>query len=148
MLCERRRTIDEWHRAFGHVNNKTLLDMSKNAAISGFSIKDQAETESDNACEMCPAAKMKHSRHPEHARENLKVGGRLEMDLIGKFSVKTLMNGSLLETNVATFALLNFSKEVTADKIQKIIGEFGPLTGNTVREIHCDNGSEFKNVEI
>lgn len=154
MLMESNRTLDQWHRAFGHVNKQTILEMAKNKVVSKLNIKSTEKGEHDANCEVCPAAKMAHSSHPEKVNPiELQVGDQIDMDLIGKVSEKTILNEAYAliardKSSNYCFVELLKSKDEVADKIQRIIASFEPLTGRTIRRIQCDNGGEFKNERV
>lgn len=82
LLMKPERSIDEWYKALGHINDKRILEMAKgpNASIK---IKGDKNL---SPCEKRAVGRGKHASHPRIEEGESEVGEKVHIDLSGKIN--------------------------------------------------------------
>jgi len=149
LLMKGEHTLDEWHRILGHAGKDKVVELIKDEGL-GLKIIPGG----NDACSACPMGKGKHVPHPPSGGTRAEsVGEKVHMDLVSICNKDSLYNYYLLckdEASEFTFVYMLKSKSETAMSIAKFIADFEIGSGQSVRTIHSDNGSEFvnKNVQL
>lgn len=145
------RTCHDWHKRFGHVNNKTLFEMEKNKVVDGFKLNQDPE---EITCKHCLLNKGTKASHP--ARTTVKTsqpGACLHIDTAGPMREEGILGERffLLAKDEATsykkVACIEKKSEISSI-IKKLINDTEYETGQRVLRIVSDNGSEFVNGEL
>lgn len=148
LITEEKRTVEQWHKSLGYVNEQTIKKMSELNTVTGLKLKD---TQTQELFNTCPSAKMTRTTHPlRETNQITQVGDLLEMDLVGKVKVQALTGENYALIVRDRFSSYSFvttirTKDETADNIQKVLTNFEIISGREAKQILNDNGSEFKN---
>ncbi len=147
-------TIDEWHRAMGHISHEVAKEMLAKGAVTGVKLDSTSATEK-TVCDSCQAAKM--TRKPI-ARERVRprateVGAELHSDLWGPAPVQTLggrrYNGLFLDDHSRyTFTHLQQTKDETFNSYKKVEAFLKTQKGTQVKCLHTDRGGEYLSTEF
>jgi len=147
-------TWDEWHRAFGHLNMKSLHYLKTHNMINGLEVcNEKADL---HQCKACLAGKS-HVQ-PFSCESQCKYTEISEMtytDLFGKVDQK----GSCSEHYFISFtdaakahSHVNFLKtkeaNIVLDAIKKYVAFIFTQTGKKVKCFHFDGGKEYINQEV
>lgn len=148
LFCQAKRTLEEWHRSLGHASknriNKLIDDKSLNLIATN---KDAAIN-----CADCPPGKGRHASHPSLDKRAREVGERVFVDLAGPVNVSYQGNKYFLlcKDEFSTFTYVYCLKDKASVNLAlaKLIAEFEIDTGNCIRRIHTDQGTEFLNNKV
>ena len=140
-----------WHRRCGHINCRYVLNTVQKGAVRGVS---EEEVKGTFDCGDCQVGKMPRKPFPRITSEvNAKVGERVYIDLAGKMPVESLEGEQyfmLLKDHTTGFRSAFFLK--TKDEATGFIKEYvwfiENQTGNTVKFVVTDNGTEFVNRSV
>ena len=138
-----------WHQRLAHINMKYLRNSVKKNAIRGIELK---ELKNDVDCEACILGKATRSSPPEVEAKGYKVGEYLHVDLSGRIPIKSLHGSEyflVVKDDASTFRYIIFIKQKSDvnKKMQNCIKLLENQTGNKVKRIRSDNGTEFVNKE-
>lgn len=152
LLVSTRRTLSDWHKAFGHVDERIIREMSKNLSVEGLEIQDEAS----NSCQVSPLGKATRSSHTTcTSHKPNQVGSQVNVDLIG--AVKPLSLGCaryilLCVDSYSGYSHIYFlkTKDETCKYLQQYICDFegGGENRRKIETILSDNGSEFNNEAV
>lgn len=148
MMMKEQRTLQEWHKALGHVSSSHLLKMT--GLISGLKIVDK---NSNFECDSCPKGKGSQASHPTSHRERAScVGEIIHADLVGKCSPSLGGNQYflLLTDEASQYRTVFFlkTKDEVYLKLQKYIALIETESGHKIKCLWSDNGSEFLNEPV
>ena len=141
-------TMDLWHQRAGHVNKKDLSSLKN--MVFGVAMTD-ANT---SFCEACALGKQHkvHSTEPPTHRATL-PGERLHNDLFGGGNTLSGIGGYhygsvvIDDATRVRFPILLKTKDAICDELSTIINRIETETGNKVKALRTDNGSEFGRLE-
>nr|GFB15596.1 putative ribonuclease H-like domain-containing protein [Tanacetum cinerariifolium] len=147
-------TFDEsnlWHRRLGHVNFKTINKLVKGNLFRG--LPSNVFT-NDLSCIACKKGKQhKASCKSKTVSSVDQPLFRLHMDLFGPTFVKSLSKKRyclVVTDDYSRFSWVFFlaTKDETASVLKTFIIGLENLLSLKVKIIRCDNGTEFKNVDL
>jgi len=145
-------SIQLWHQRLGHINETYLKNTFLKRATTG--VDDvQLEHQTLTHCSACHLGKDHKQHFPTATDKHYQPGEYLHADLMGKISPPSLggHNYVLLVVDEATnFRVLAFisEKSQTNEKLKEFIIGFETQTGNKVKHVRTDNGTEFVNKEM
>lgn len=141
MISVRNDTLLEYHRALGHANIdriRTLLKQIGKEVPAGEKIE----------CPDCPAGKGKHVPHPRIGSRSTEPG-ELHLDLaaVNKASLEGYKYYLVCKDNFTEYVFIYPCRDKASvpTMTARLIIDFEVASGQRVREIHSDNGSEFVN---
>nr|GEZ74739.1 ribonuclease H-like domain-containing protein [Tanacetum cinerariifolium] len=140
-----------WHRRLGHLNVKTMNKLVRHNLVRGLPTKS---FDNDHTCTACLKGKQhKASCKSKVVNSVTKPLYMLHIDLFGPTSVSSISHKwySLVVTNDFsrfTWTFFLRSKDETSDILKKFITEIENLKELKVKIVKCDNGGEFRNMEI
>lgn len=143
-FCQAKRSLEEWHRTLGHASNDRI-----NKLISDKEIGISASPSDKFDCTDCPAGKGKHVSHPTKDRRVTQIGERVFIDLSGP--IMASHQGSkyfmLSKDEFSTYTHIYCLKEKihTDLAIRQLCTDFELNTGERIKRLHSDQGSEFFN---
>nr|GFA45274.1 putative ribonuclease H-like domain-containing protein [Tanacetum cinerariifolium] len=147
-------TLDEsnlWHRRLGHVNFKTINKLVKGNLVRGLPSKVFTN---DLTCVACKKGKQQRASCKSKTVSSVDQPlFRLHMDLFGPTFVKSLSKKSyclVVTDDYSRFSWVFFlaTKDETASVLKTFIVGLENLLSLKVKIIRCDNGTEFKNVDL
>ncbi|GKB46329.1 putative ribonuclease H-like domain-containing protein [Tanacetum coccineum] len=147
-------TIDEsnlWHRRLGHVNFKTMNKLVKGNLVRGLPLKI---FENDHTCVACQKGKQhKASCMAKLVSSISQPLQMLHIDLFGPTSVRSINHKTfclVVTDDFSRFSWVFFlaSKDETSRILKRFITEIENQLNHKVKVIRCDNGTEFKNMEM
>lgn len=150
MLVSTRRTLQEWHQSFGHVDQQVIGEMMNNNCVEGLEIIKQE----DISCNHCPGGKATRAPHTMATTfEPKAVGDRVDMDLIGPIRQESLGKARYILLSRDSFsgfshAYILKKKDEVCSALQTYIGEFEAQSGRRIKCVQADNGSEFDNQAV
>ena len=150
-LSARTSTSKLWHDRMSHINIQYLRESVKKNAITGIDLNELAD---DLNCEECHVGKETRKPFPPvKQKHNTKPGEMIHADLSGKMPVPSLRGSNfflLLKDNCTGFRTVYFIKHKTetAACIKDCVRTLECQTGNKVKTIKSDNGTEFVNLEL
>ncbi|GJV76498.1 putative ribonuclease H-like domain-containing protein, partial [Tanacetum coccineum] len=147
-------TSDEskfWHKRLGHLNFKTMNKLVKGNLLRGLPSK---LFENDQTCVACQKGKQHRAFCKSKTVNSISLPLHfLHMDLFGPTFVKILMKKMyclVVTDNYSKFTWVFFlaTTDETSGILKSFITGIENLVDHKVKEIRCDNGTEFKNREI
>lgn len=145
------RTTQEWHENLGHIGAKAIKEMIKNNSVRGLEVTDDPDSLN---CEACAINKCKRTPHPTRSTPKVSIPGvRLHFDTAGPMPEPSL-GGSryilLCKDEASSFRMARFTenKAIIPARVKSIICKAELMTGNKVRGIVTDNGTEYINEEL
>ena len=149
MLVSTRRTIDDWHRALGHVDPAVISEMANNHLVDGMEVVSKPASE----CAQCPVGKATHVSHTRPSSQVVsEVGDQVDVDLVGPLP-DSLGGNRYLLIAIDKFSSYSWvcpirSKDLVCKQLQYYIGQFEAISDKRIRTIQADNGSEFVNSKV
>jgi hypothetical protein len=143
--------IETWHCCLGHVNYKSIVDMSDNGMVRGMHVNLSS---APPKCQSCILGKQTTTPVPK-VQERMRAAGILDVvyiDLTGPESVQSasgfnyVMNVIDDVTSYVHIVLLPF-KSAAIKALKEWVLLAGREMGRTVRSFNIDNG-ELKSTEI
>ncbi|GKD01667.1 retrovirus-related pol polyprotein from transposon TNT 1-94 [Tanacetum coccineum] len=147
-------TIDEsnlWHRRLGHINFKTMNKLVRGNLVRGFPSK---LFENDHTCVACQKGK----QHKASCKTKLVSSisqplQMLHMDLFGPTSVRSINHKTyclVVTDDYSRFSWVFFlaTKDETSGILKTFITSIENQINSKVKIIRCDNGTEFKNIDM
>ncbi|GJR40837.1 putative ribonuclease H-like domain-containing protein [Tanacetum coccineum] len=147
-------TSDEsklWHRRLGHLNFKTINKLVKGNLVKGLPSK---LFENDQTCVACQKGKQHKASCKSKIENSISLPLHLlHMDLIDPTFVKSLMKKmycQVVTDDYSRFTWVFFlaTKDETSGILKSFISGIENLVDHKVKVIRCDNGTEFKNIEM
>lgn len=151
LLLKSDRNLEDWHKVTGHVDQNQLLNMEQKQAVDGFHIVGPSNR---IECESCPLGKAKHNSHPTSIRPRAtSVGERVHVDLIGTITPTSIGHNRYLILFTDEFSNYRVvysltSKEDVHSKIEDFITLIEYETGNNLKALVSDCGTEFLNAKV
>lgn len=142
LVVENQRKLSEWHRALGHASKERITKLAKGAGIQ--IIDDEIE------CADCAIGKGKRVPHPAIQPRAQTIGEMVHVDLSGKIN-KPSIDGYYYfmvckdEVSEFVFTYMMTTKDQVWKAIMQLIVDFETESGNPIKCIQTDNGSEFVN---
>ncbi|GJS13992.1 putative ribonuclease H-like domain-containing protein [Tanacetum coccineum] len=147
-------TIDEsnkWHGRLGHVNFKNLNKLVKGNLVRGLPSKI---FQNDHTCVACQKGKQhKASCKAKSVSSISQPLQLLHMDLFGPTSVRSINHKTyclVITDDFSRFSWVFFlrTKDETSGILKDFIRQIENQLNQKVKTIRCDNGTEFKNMDI
>ncbi|GJR62962.1 putative ribonuclease H-like domain-containing protein [Tanacetum coccineum] len=147
-------TSDEsklWHRRLGHLNFKTMNKLVKGNLVRGLPSK---LFENDQTCVACQKGKQHRASCKSKTKNSISLPLHLlHMDLFGLTFVKNLMKKMYClviidDYNRFTWVFFLAIKDETSGILKSFITGIENLVDHKIKIIRCDNGTEFKNIEM
>ncbi|GJT97301.1 putative ribonuclease H-like domain-containing protein [Tanacetum coccineum] len=147
-------TSDEsklWHRRLGHLNFKTMNKLVKGNLVRGLPSK---LFENDQTCVACQKGKQHRASCKSKTENSISLPLHLlHMDLFGPTFVKSLMKKMyclVVTDDYSRFTWVFFlaTKDETSGILKSFITGIENLVDHKIKVIRCDNGTEFKNIEM
>jgi len=139
-------TLEQWHYRLGHLNLGAIKRMSSQNLIECVNSSSDVKF----FCEDCQIGKMQRAPHKSAKPRDAKKGECLHADLNGPMEELGLEGKRyfLLIKDEATsfrFVYMLASKSEVCDKIKATLSLVQNSTGNYVKRMRFDNGTEFIN---
>ena len=141
-------TAELWHRRFGHLSYSNLEALVRDDMVDGIKVPDSDfKAAGDTICEPCILAKHHKAPFPTSKRESSRALELLHMDLCGPMIVPSLGGSKYVATFLDAYSKMSFVrilsyKSETTTAVREVIRLLENQTGETVRAIQTDNGSE------
>lgn len=141
--------LGEWHQRFGHISRKTIKKMADEKIVEGLKISDSTMDE----CLDCAINKAKRASHQERTSTRANKPGRvLHMDTVGPM-IESLGGSKyflLCKDEYSGYRIIKFmaSKAMIPNEVKAIIAQAELETGEDVRKLVTDNGTEFLNKNL
>jgi hypothetical protein len=145
-------TLDEWHRAFGHISIHAIQDLAKKNMVTGLRI--DSNSKASLTCTACIQGKAKHTATPKRSSgENYEKGDLTHSDLWGPARIRSLQQSLYYISFIddATRVIrVKFLKDKTHAKIemQNYLTWLHTQLGRMPKNIRVDNGGEYINKEL
>lgn len=138
-----------WHERFGHVDTKKIKTMAANGLVGGLEVEG---TDDDSFfCKGCVLGAMTKRSHKSILEpRNCKPGEYIHTDLCGPFGTASV-GGSwyyvCYKDESTGYRRIYFLKDKSQvlDTFKSFVAEAEVETGNRVKLIRSDNGTEFRN---
>lgn len=148
-LDNKQGTIQDWHRKLGHMNDKDLHLALNNETLIGLKFN---KNENLSDCEACIQAKMTCVPSPK-PRSTPRTTDRLEIvhsDVCGPIKTPSCGNNKYFVTFIddySRYGRVYFLKNKTEvlDKFKDYKKEVEKFTGNNIKFLQTDNGTEYIN---
>jgi len=144
-------TAEKWHRRYGHLSYKSLATMVQKDLVTGIDTSPAAFQEADKTpCEQCQQSRQTRQPFKSTGRSSSKVLELLHSDLCGPISPPTLEGERYVvtlqddHTGLSMVQLVK-NKSDTAASIKHMITRMECQTGQKVRQVRTDNGTEYVN---
>ena len=150
----RTETAELWHRRFGHLGYSNLETLVREDMVDGIKVPaSDFRTAGDTICEPCILAKHHKAPFPSSKRVSSRALELLHMDLCGPMPVSSLGGRKYVATFLDDYSKMSFVrvlsyKSETTTAVREVIRLLENQTGETVRAIQTDNGSEYVNAEL
>lgn len=144
-------SIQDWHRKLGHMNYKDLQLALNNETVTGMRF-NKNEILSLPDCEICIQAKMTRVPSPSQ-RTTPRTTERLEIvhsDVCGPIRTPTHAKNRYFVTFIddySRYGRVYFlkNKSEVLDKFKEYKQEMEKFTGNKIKHLQTDNGTEYVN---
>ncbi|GKA14196.1 putative ribonuclease H-like domain-containing protein [Tanacetum coccineum] len=142
---------NKWHRRLGHVNFKNLNKLVKGNLVRGLPSKI---FQNDHTCVACQKGKQhKASCKAKIVSSISQPLQLLHMDLFGPTSVRSINHKTyclVITDDFSRFSWVFFlrTKDETSGILKDFIRQIENQLNQKVKTIRCDNGTEFKNMDI
>jgi hypothetical protein len=143
------RTIEEWHRAFGHINNDSIKLLAKNGMVSGLEIKEGTTPISD--CKDCIEAKSTKFSVPKESHTKYdNIGDLIVSDVWGPSRIVGLRKERFFVTFTdaktrRTNLYLMQNKSEAIDHFKHYRALIKTQCGARIKRLRVDNGKEYDN---
>lgn len=148
MLCSTKPSqSDLWHNRYGHLNNRSLQDLSKKQMVKGMTLN----THNAGCCNTCMLSKIHVLAFPKESES--RSNSLLELvhaDVCGPFRIKSVGGSSYFVTfiddmsrKIHVYFLKHKSEVLEKFKTYKLQVE--KQTGRKIKTLRSDNGGEFVN---
>lgn len=140
-----------WHERLGHVNFKTLREMSSKGVVDDLEINKM--TEENPFCKGCAYGKQHRLSFPKSgARRANAAGETFHVDLCGKMSTPSIGGANyfmLLKDDFSRYYHVYFLKDKTdvLDNLMKFYAEV-EADGHKIKRLRSDGGLEFCNESV
>lgn len=141
--------LGTWHKRFAHAPRSTIERMAKLDIVNGLSIEGPL----DVRCTSCIEGKEKFTSHPSRQTNKVQIAGAcLHFDTgeMPEYSIGGAKYFLLCKDEFSgyrTFAPVGHKSDII-DKVKQCISKMEILTGNQVKQIMTDEGTEFVNREL
>ncbi|GJS60218.1 putative ribonuclease H-like domain-containing protein [Tanacetum coccineum] len=142
---------NKWHRRPGHVNFKNLNKLVKGNLVRGLPLKI---FQNDHTC----VAYQKGKQHKASCKAKVVSSisqplQLLHIDLFGRTSVRSIHHKTyclVITDDFSRFSWVFFlrTKDETSGNLKDFIRQIENQLNQNVKTIRCDNGTEFKNMDI
>jgi hypothetical protein len=139
-------SISIWHQRLGHVNNKTILKMSKENAANGLKIEETSNP--PTLCHGCILGKMHRSSFPNERTRKNHVGDLIHSDVCGP--MQTMSPGKsryyvLFKDDFSGWCEVQFMKNKSEvfHHFQNFVAAFKTQYNHIVRILRSDGGGEY-----
>lgn len=138
---------EKWHRTLGHTNFKVLDDLCNNKLLDGLPNKISDEF---LKCEICLENKMSRLSFKNERRKANDILEIIHTDVHGPITQLGYEGEKLFVTFIDDYSKIAKvycikSKNEVYDKFVEYINLVQNSTGKKIKEIHCDNGTEYIN---
>nr|GAT57284.1 predicted protein [Mycena chlorophos] len=145
------RSLDSWHRRFGHSHHQACADLFQTGAVTGMELDPSSPP---TPCDACILGKQIHAAIPK-VREGEKSTRRLQkvfVDLSGQFSVVSRSGNRYIldivdDASSQGWCIPIPHKSSACKMMQRWILAAENVTGERVGELQIDNG-ELKSTEF
>jgi len=145
-------TLDEWHRAYGHISIRAIQDLERKGMVTGLRI--DANSKPSLTCVACIQGKAKHTPIPKFSSGgNHKKGDLTHSDLWGPARIKSLQQSlyyiSFID-DATRLIRVRFLKDKSQAKVelQNYLTWVHTQLDRMPKTIRVDNGSEYINQEL
>ena len=150
-LCVADNTLQLWHSRFGHLNMKTLQEMSKKSLVQGLPSKSAADS---SPCKTCMLSKVHAIPFPQEATN--RTTSCLELvhsDVCGPFQTNSLGGSKYFVTFIDDYTRRIFvyfikAKSEVFQCFKKFKQHVEKQSGRSVKALRSDNGREYVNGEF
>ena len=138
---------ERWHRILGHTNYKVLNNLCEKKLLDGLPNKISDEF---LKCEICLENKMSRLSFKNNRRQANDILEIIHTDVHGPITQPGYKGERLFVTFIDDYSKIAKvycikSKSEVYDKFVEYINLVQNQTGKRIREIHCDNGTEYIN---
>lgn len=143
--------IKLWHDRLGHVNFKTLQEMSNGNVVSGLHMENIPKI--IPFCRGCTYGKLHRESFPKTGAHRAKQPGEIfHIDLCGKMSTSSIGGANyfmLVKDDYSRYCFVYFIKSKTEvlEKLMQFVAEV-QADGHTIRRLRSDGGLEFCNEDV
>ena len=140
------KSLSVWHERFNHVNSNLIVSMANKNLVDGLPEKFNHDV---GFCTSCCRGKLTESSHPTTTnKKHVKAGEYIHMDIGGYVKEKSIHNNRYFlfcVDDFSNYVKIFFMKErsETLTKFRRLMNEVRLETGNIIRCLRSDNGSEF-----
>ena len=151
MIITTKRSLSDWHATLGHADPSMVKKMAASGSVEGLELVNGGE---NPKCSTCPAGKATRAPHPESSRPKPnQVGDIVDGDLFGpmtKISISKKKYALLLKDRFSSYthAYSLKTKDETHLALQNFFGTFERESGQRVKVLQVDNGSEFSGAKV
>ena len=144
MACHNSMSL--WHERFNHVNAQTIVSMANKDLVIGLPSNFNQDLD---YCTPCHKGKMIESCHSKSSKRfKVKPGDFIHLDIGGYVREKSIHNNRyflLCVDDLSGYIKIYFMKDrsETFTKFKRLMNEVALETGNQIRCIRSDCGSEF-----
>ncbi|GJR23468.1 putative ribonuclease H-like domain-containing protein [Tanacetum coccineum] len=142
---------NKWHRRLGHVNFKTLNKLVKGNLVRGLPSKT---FQNDHTCVACQKGKQHKASCKAKVVSSISQPLQLlHMDLFRPTSVRSINHKTyclVITNDFSRFSWVFFlrTKDETSSILKDFIRQIENQLNKKVKTIRCDNGTEFKNMDM
>lgn len=145
-IMNSKRSLNEWHQAFGHASTKRVEEV-----LADHGLKPSEEEKVGSGCSNCAAGKGRRACHPvSSSPKTNEVGKRVHVDLATFNKAVDYSYYMVCRDEASEFTMVYFlkSKADSTAVLEKLFIDFEYGSGQRIRCIQSDNGSEFRNRSV
>jgi transposase InsO family protein len=143
-VCLSERSVDIWHKRFGHVSKRQIDILAKGEVVSGMK-----NIGKENECDVCVQAKQTRE---SFARSSSRASTPLELvhsDVMGPIRIQGVGGERYIVTLLDDYSRYSevicvSNKGVVARKVIEVLLRWQRQTGYNVKILRTDRGTEFK----
>ena len=143
-----------WHRRFGHLGVDNMARLVREQMVKGIQLKASDFMElSTQSCEPCLAGKAHRLPFPASISKSTSPLQLIHMDVCGPLPVPSLGGSRYFATYLDDYSKLSVVrpcayKSEVKDITRDVINLLEKQSGNQVRAVRSDNGTEYINAEL
>lgn len=149
-LVTQEYTLMDWHKRLGHINVYKIVEMSKAGLLPPIS---DTSNLTNFVCEGC--LKGKFARKPFKSQEirDFQVGESFHTDLMGPMEVESIIGARfalVCKDEMSSYRTVFFLKQKcdTINSLTAYVNYVHKSTGNKVKVMRSDNGTEFVDIRV
>ena len=151
-----KQTPELWHRRFGHLGYGNLFQLKDKHMVEGIATPAQsfkAQQDQKPLCEACTLGKQHRLPFLKSDSKSSRTLELVHMDVCGPFQVTSEGDAKYLATFTDDFSRLSEvlplkQKSAVAEAVRTTMAKWETQTGNRLKAVRTDRGTEYVNKEL